>query len=294
MAPSTSTAELLPTSAEALAEDSQSLISLPEVYMRLREVMDAGDSSMQDVADVIALDPALTARLLRIANSALYNFPSKVETLSRAAGILGLRQIHDLVLAASVARAFVGLPNDVMDMLTFWHRSVHRGFLAKELGSAAGLRDTESLFIRGLLLDLGHLILYHHYPQACRQALAASGDDLAALLAAEQRLIGCDALSLGAELMRAWRMPPSYIASFEQLNAPEHAADQAEAVAVLHLAAHLTHGLDTDRLLSEILDAVPPAVWELTGLSPEAVTARVDNAAEDVIESMYKVFAGPA
>ena len=119
-----------------LVEDSRSLISLPEVYVRLRQVMDAPDSSMEDVAKVIALDPALTARLLRIANSALYNFPAQIETLSRAVNILGLRQVHDLVLATSVAKAFNGLPNELMDMKTFWYRSIYRGFLAREFATA--------------------------------------------------------------------------------------------------------------------------------------------------------------
>lgn len=280
-------------SAQELVDETQALISLPEVYMRLREVMDSGDSSMQDVAEVIAFDAALTGRLLRIANSALYNFPSRIETLTRAASLLGLRQIHDLVLAASVARAFQGLPNEVMDMVTFWHRSVHRGYLAKGLAAATGVRDAESMFIRGLLLDLGHLILYYRYPDACRQALAEGGERLDGLLSAENRLIGCNALKLGGELMRAWRMPASYTATFEYLDHPAAAGKHAKEVAVLHIAAHLTHGLDTDQLLDEIINQISQEAWDLTGLWPETVRELVETAAEDVIEAMYKVFSGP-
>jgi len=273
-----------------LVEDSRSLISLPEVYVRLRQVMDAPDSSMEDVAKVIALDPALTARLLRIANSALYNFPAQIETLSRAVNILGLRQVHDLVLATSVAKAFNGLPNELMDMKTFWYRSIYRGFLAREFATAVGMRDAESLFIRGLLLDIGHLMLYHRFPEACRTALAEGGDDLQAVLEREQALMGCDAIALGAELMRGWRLPPSTVATFEHLNHPADAGDQATAVAVVHLAAQLAHGLDTDLLLHEIVRRVDPAIWDLLRLQPGQVHDLVEAASEEVLDAMYRVF----
>ena len=87
--------------AEQLVQDSLTLISLPAAYTRLREVMASEDSSMKDVADVVSLDPALAARLLRIANSAYYGLPSQVETITRAVNILGTQQIHDLALATS-------------------------------------------------------------------------------------------------------------------------------------------------------------------------------------------------
>jgi HD-like signal output (HDOD) protein len=293
MSTSTNAAEPRTTSAE-LVDDSQALISLPEVYLRLRQVMDAPDSSMDDVAKVVALDPALTARLLRIANSALYNFPSQIETLSRAVNILGLRQIHDLVLATSVAQAFVGLPNDLMDMKTFWYRSIYRGFLAKELGAALGLRDTEGLFIRGLLLDVGHLVLYHRFAEQCRTALAEGGGDLQTLLERETALIGCNAISLGAELMRRWQLPGGMIAVFDHLMQPEAAGDQAGTVAIVQLAAQLAHGLDTDLLLHQIIKRVPPATWTLLALEPGQVHELVENASEDVLDAMYQVFTSTA
>jgi len=81
--------------------DSLESLSLPDVYIRLREIMESDSASMADAAEVISLDPALAARVLRMANSAFYGFRSQVETISRAANILGMQKIHDLVLAAA-------------------------------------------------------------------------------------------------------------------------------------------------------------------------------------------------
>jgi len=287
--PLTTTANPL-ISAKELAKETHALASLPEVYQRLREVMASEDSSMQDAADVITLDPSLTARVLKLANSAKYSLRSQIDSVSRAAAILGLKEIHDLVLATSVAKVFDGFSNIMMDMMTFWHRSVHRAFIAENLAKVAGQTNTESIFTRALLLDIGHLVLYRRAPEACRQALAVSHDDFEALLANERTLIGCDALELGAELMRAWRMPESYVAAFEHMFEPKAAGEHAQSVAILHIAMHLTHGLDTDRLLKEIIDRIQQDAWDITELWPNVVTELVEDAAEDVIEATYKIF----
>lgn len=273
-----------------LVHDSLTLISLPAAYIRLKEVMAKAASSMQDVAEVVSLDPSLSLRLLRIANSAYYGLPAQVDTISRAVNLLGTKQIHDLALATSVAQAFDGMPNEVMDMSTFWYRSVLCGFLAKELAKGTGLRDAESLFVRGLLHDIGHLVLYSRFPKKCRQALAEAGDDLRGLYARERKLIGCSASEVGAELMRAWRLPQSFVASFEQINRPERAGDLSREVAILHISSWLTYGMDTDLLMDQVFDQISPQIWGLTGLQPATVEEVFDDVSVEMIEAMYRLF----
>ncbi|PLX60579.1 HDOD domain-containing protein [Sedimenticola selenatireducens] len=277
--------------AEQLVQDSLTLISLPAAYTRLQEVMASEDSSMKDVADVVSLDPALAARLLRIANSAYYGLPSQVETITRAVNILGTQQIHDLALATSVAQAFEGLPNDLMDMSTFWYRSVMCGFLARELARSCDMRETESLFVRGLLLDIGHLILYSRFPEACRQALAESGDNLLGFYRLERQLIGCDANELGTQLMKAWKLPQSFVDSFACLQHPEEGQSMAKQAAILHLAAWITHGLNTDLLMEQIFEKIAAPAWDLTGLSQRQVVEVTDTVSGEMIEAMYRIFA---
>lgn len=276
---------------DQLVQDSLTLISLPAAYTRLQEVMAAEDSSMKDVADVVSLDPALAARLLRIANSAYYGLPSQVETITRAVNILGTQQIHDLALATSVAQVFEGLPNDVMDMSTFWYRSVMCGFLARELARACSIRETESLFVRGLLLDIGHLILYSRFPDACRQALAGSGDDLLAFYRLERELIGCDANEVGTRLMQCWKLPQVFVDSFAFLPHPEEGQAIARSVAILHLAAWITHGLNTDLLMAQIFDKITASTWDLVGLNQNQVVEVTDTVSGEMIEAMYRIFA---
>lgn len=278
-------------SSEQLVKDSLTLISLPAAYTRLQEVMASEESNMKDVADVVSLDPALAARLLRIANSAYYGLPSQVDTVTRAVNILGIQAIHDLALATSVAQAFDGVPNQLMDMSTFWYRSVMCGFLARELAKACGIKSNESLFVRGLLLDLGHLVLYSRFPIESRRALADSGDDLIRLYNMERDLIGCDANEVGLELMKSWKLPESFVESFAYLQRPEGCESIGKEVAILHIAAWITHGLNTDLLLEQMFEKINPSAWDLSGLSQRQVEQVTDTVSGEMIEAMYSIFA---
>ncbi len=278
-------------SSDQLVRHAQEIISLPAAYIRLKQVIDAEDTSMADVAEVVSLDPGLAARLLRIANSAFFGLPSQVDTITRATSILGTRQIHDLALATSVAQSFDGMPNNILDMSTFWYRSVLCGFLARELGLAAGMRGTESLFVQGLLHDIGHLILYSRFPEECREALRSTDNNLALQSEMERKLIGCDAPQVGAALLKLWNLPLSIFESIECLGEPENAKGNPEFAAILSMAAWFTHGMDTDLLQEELLEKVTPWVWEKTGLSSAIVDQVIEAVSTDMVEAMYCLFA---
>jgi len=277
--------------AEQLVQNTQDIISLPAAYIRLKQVVDSEESNMADVAEVVSLDPGLAARLLRIANSAFFGLPSQVDTITRATSILGTRQIHDLALATSVAHSFDGLSNEVLDMGTFWYRSVHCGFLARELGLAVGMRGAEALFVQGLLHDLGHLILYTQFPEECRHALQGANDNLAQQCQLEQKFIGCDAPQVGAALLSSWNLPESICEPIRCLANPEDDHNNMQSVAVLSMAAWLTHGVDTDLLQTEVLENISPWVWEKSGLAPVVVEQVIEAISTEMIEAMYSLFA---
>jgi HD-like signal output (HDOD) protein len=278
---------------DQLLHDSLESLSLPDVYIRLREVMDSENASMADAAEVISLDPALAARVLRMANSVFYGFRSQVETISRAAGILGMQKIHDIVLAASVSKAIGDADNDLMDITTFWYRSVHAGFLAQALGEEAGMPNAESLFVRGLLHDIGHLVLFSHYPDECRHALALADEGLDSRLYEEQQLIGIDAMQFAAELTAAWQLPASIVDSFRHLMRPEDVPGAlAREVALLHIAMQFSHAVDSDMLFMDTVQRIRASVWRIAELPPDAGAVALDTSAMEMIDAMYNVLSG--
>ena len=277
---------------DELLYDSLESLSLPDVYIRLREVMEADDTSMADVAEVLSLDPALAARILRMANSAFYGFRSQVDTISRAANILGLQKIHDIALAACVSKAFEGMTNELMDIDTFWYRSVHCGFLAQAIAEGAAMRNTESLFVRGLLHDIGHLVLFSRYPNESRLALARSDDGLDARLYEEQQLIGIDAMQFAAELARVWQLPNTFVDSFQHLMRPEDVAGNlAREIAVLHIAVQFSTGIDSDLLIEDVVQRIRAPIWRIAELPPEVGAAALDASSMEMVDAMYHILA---
>lgn len=275
---------------DALLYDSLDSLTLPDVYLRLRQVMDSENASMSDAADVLSLDPVLAARVLRMANSALYGLRSKVDTVTRAASILGMQRLHDLALAISVSKVADSLHNDLMDLNTFWNRSVRCGFLAKQLAEGAGLRNSESLFIRGLLHDIGHLVLFMHYPDECRMILSHSDPGLENRLKAEEETIGVNALQFTAKLARVWQLPSAFIDCYLHLMHPQEVEPPlAREVAILNIAVQLIHGADYDLSEDEILKQIRPEIWRIAELEPDDITTSLDASTLEMSDVMCGV-----
>ena len=113
------------------------------------------NTTANDLGRVIGRDTGLTARLLKIVNSAFYGFQSRIETVSRAVTIIGMRELRGLVLAASAIEAFSKVPNKVLNMANFWRHSVYCGVVAQLLAERSNVLHAERLFVAGLLHDIG-------------------------------------------------------------------------------------------------------------------------------------------
>lgn len=274
---------------QELFDDSLENLTLPDVYIRLRELMESETASMADAAEILSSDPALAARILRMANSPYYGLRARVDTITRAANILGMQQLHDLALAAGVARIAEGLQNPVMDLNTFWYRSLHSAFLAREMASQAGLRNGESLFVLGLLHDIGRLLLFAHFPEACREALSQSGENLEQRLSAERQLIGIDAYRLTADLVDHWGLPEHFSNAFAHLVRPGQAPEPAARdTAILRIAIEVSDGIDFDLLVEEIMEQILPETWQQAGLTTETAMAALQASSLEMVDAMYR------
>ena len=109
----------MPTTALEYAEKAEKICVLPDVYLRLKELMDDEKATLADIANIIALDPALSSKLLKVANSALFNFPREIDTISKAISILGMEEVHNLINTYGVTEAFSSVNNNVIDKLGY-------------------------------------------------------------------------------------------------------------------------------------------------------------------------------
>ncbi len=272
--------------AELLARNADQLVTLPDVYLRARQAMESDDASLVEIADIIATDPAMTARLLRIANSAFFGFAARVQTVARAINILGTQQVHDLLLATSVSDAFSGMPEELVDLREFWQRSVFCGSAARLLASRCNVLDSERLFVEGLLHDIGHMVMYQQIPEAMTRTQHAAREQQRPLYRLEREMLNCDYAEVGAELLRLWHMPPGLQESVRRHIEPERAADFPLEVSIVHVAWRLT---EADGDAEAAAELVSPAAWQVTGLDADCLdavareTARCSGEVADLI-----------
>jgi len=245
------------------------LVSLPDVYIRLREVLDDPEYCLPDVAEVISHDPAITSRLLRLVNSAFFGLATEVDTVSKAVSLLGAQEVHDLVLTVSVAQSFDGMSNEVMDMERFWRKSVACAILSQELASLCNVLDGERVFVGGLLSDIGHLFIYQLAPQKAQQAIELAQVQRAPLYKAERALLGTDYARIGADLMRQWQLPQSLWEATEFHVDPAKSDEYQLFTSLVHIASILADAVDQDTDVGVAMGAVSAHAWEVTGLSAE-------------------------
>jgi putative nucleotidyltransferase with HDIG domain len=260
---------------QELVKDIGELVSMPGVAVRINEMVDDVQYSAVDIGKVISQDPGLTVRLLKIANSPLYGFSSQIDTVSRAVTVLGTKQIRDLVLATSAIKAFDGIPNDLMTMDDFWQHSIACGLAARELMGKQRAAQGESIFVAGLLHDIGQLVIFNKLPQQARQVLELEEDEMdeISLSQAEQQLLGFDHAQVGAELIRAWQLPQSLYECVAFHHQPAAADAFKFEAAIVHLANTLAVmvELDTSDVEEGEVPWLDPQVWEITGLDKAVI-----------------------
>jgi len=255
--------------AQELALRTTELVTLPAIYHRVKQVFDDPEGSVLDLAKVVVADPGITMRVLRVVNSVFYGFPGKVETMSRAVSVLGMQQVHDIVLATTVTAVFSGMRPERMDVARFWRASAMRGLLSRAAAKSCGLLDAERLFVGGLLADIGHMVMYMHVPQLAEQALVESRTTGIAPEVIERDLIGCDYAEVGGALLREWKLPNSFAVAIAAQIDPIHGAPHEFEASLLHLA-RCAVGYDAELIDSaRIVATVSPAVWCLTRLEPQ-------------------------
>ncbi|HEY0333625.1 MAG TPA: GGDEF domain-containing protein [Stenotrophomonas sp.] len=191
---------------EATLAHCRNLPSPPGIALRVIELAQDPEVDMATTADVIAMDMALSARMLRIANSPLYASRRRIDNLGQALTMLGLNATLSLALGFSMVQGLRRTFGDGDAHQKLWKRSVICSLASRVLGQARGLRKPEELMLSGLLQDIGRLALLKAVPERYAPVIAGA-DGASALAQAERAEFGGDHAEIGAWLARHWDLP---------------------------------------------------------------------------------------
>lgn len=265
--------------------------SLPAVFERVNEVANHPHASLGDVAAVISEDVGLSARLLRLVNSAFYGFPSRIESITHACIIVGTHQIRQLAMATSVMEVFRDLdPND-LDMDAFWRHSIGCAMIARGLAVRLGEADIERFFIAGLLHDIGRLVLLQVAPEKTAELLKAGrSSDSQSLLQLENTHLGFTHGELGGALLTAWNLPPSLVNPVRYHHVPSRSGIFPREAAITHWSDIIVHAMDFGDSGAPYFSNGDSQSWDALGLEVEvlhAVTEDVRTQLDDVVSFFY-------
>lgn len=225
-------------------EQIDNLPSLPAIVSRLIQVVNSPDTSADDAAKLIQKDPALTTKMLRLANSAFYGIPRSISSVSSAVVILGFNTIRSLVLSATVMKLFSSDSSATIDKGRFWKHSIVCAMTAKNIVRQfinVRLMDPESAFCAGILHDIGKLIFSEFaqtdYADVCKYAKAEG----VSMLAAEQSILGITHAEIGKILADKWALPLDLEYALVYHHEPAKAEGLTDLVTTVHMADILTH-----------------------------------------------------
>lgn len=191
------------------AEKASEIFVLSDSFIRIKELIDDEASTIDDIADVILLDPALSGTILKLANSSFFNYPGKIDTISKAVLVLGITEVYNLVIAYFTTKAFksINAPADFLE--DFWERSVDCALIIKYLGFNLNAPNAERLFILGLLHNLGELVMQQFSPEKVEAASDISSDETP--WQKQQEVFGFTYADCTGELLKLWQLPYSLI-----------------------------------------------------------------------------------
>jgi putative nucleotidyltransferase with HDIG domain len=221
------------------------LPTLPQVATRLMNVVNDPLTSSSDVAFIVGQDLSLSAKVLRLANSAFYGMPRTITNINNAVVILGLRVINTMVLSLTVFDMFPGdNQRPLFDRRAFWKHSLACATIAKMLARKLErfmLLDPEEAFCSGLLHDIGKVVMEQYLHDDFREALALAGEKNVSLYEAEQQRLGYTHTDVADWLISGWQLPVELQAPLVYHHTPTTSEQCFDGICVCHYADHICY-----------------------------------------------------
>lgn len=259
------------TPLEDIAQRMHQLVAMSPVRVGLLQCLSREEPGTAQITEWVEKDPAISARVLRLANSPFFGLHHEVDSIAHAVSLVGMRSLQSLALTAVVMEQFQSTdPAWELEHKAHWRHSVAVAVCAQALAHKARVA-VDTAFTAGLLHNLGSLVMWTIDParqwkvrEQLRQALVAQTqtEELSTLqLQTEKNLWGFDHSQVGEMVARQWQLPDS----LRRCIALHHRCDDPEAdvlVWLVHVAHALAHALDLLQEPDDQVPAVQVAAWE--------------------------------
>ncbi len=263
--------------------------SIPGSTVKLLQLLETPEAPVQEIEDVLRMDPGMTANVLKLTNSAYIGLPSKVGSVKRAVMLLGMKKIRQLVMASCVSDVMDGsVPGYGLPAGELWRHSIAVSVAAEGISKELNLAGTEDIFTAALVHDVGKLILGQFIQEDMAAIQTAAGENVSFELA-EKRVLGVDHAEIGARILSHWSLPEDLVHAVRWHHDPDGAEETNGMTDVVHVAnvLCLMMGIGVGR---EGLQYEPsPKVTQRLGVKPDLLE-HVASQTLQLVEELSDVF----
>jgi len=223
-------------------ENIHDLPVLPQVHMQALRVANDPDGNAYQLQEVLRYDPILTAKILRVANSAYYGFPREIESLRTALVMLGTQEVVRLISTTALISAFKDQRlHPRFDPYRFWEHSIVVAEVSNHLGRLLNLPVTGDVFTGGLLHDIGSILMGSHFQDEYETAVSTAEELRITLREAELKVLGLNHADVGGLLADQWNLPTSLTTMIRHHHEPKRAESHFLAVSIVYLANRIAN-----------------------------------------------------
>lgn len=263
------------------------LPTLPTVAQEMLSNLDEDDTSLDVICEKVALDQSLTAKMLRLANSSYYGANSKVITLQQAVALLGIKNVKELILMASIESSFPAAKCFNFDTKAFWRHSIATAISAELISRTLKMKH-DFAFTAGLLHDIGRMVLVTRFPNDYQQVITYREQEDCSLLEAEQAVMGIDHVVVGWLLAKEWEFSD---AIQDAIRGHHHPDDKNlnSIASVIHVANSIVHALDLSKTEDDLVPPISQHAWDTLALS-EAQYLSIFRETELRFDALNQIF----
>ncbi len=258
------------------------LPSPPAIALKILEAVREQENSFEDLARIVSVDPSLSARILKIANSSLYGLAAPVSSLAQATSLLGTDALKNIALSFVIVQEFQGESENSFDLTLFWRRAITSAVAAEMLAEKVK-HKSKSVFVSALLQDIGILIFYLSDSFDYTMILDSKRVSGKGTCETEEELFSFDHTSIGEHLLCAWNLPEEISRPIRYHHSFERAGEYMEEARVLYYADHISAIYHSEHSNSKC-ETAHEGLVEHWGLSGEEADELIDSVGEKAKE----------
>ncbi|MCF6459556.1 HDOD domain-containing protein [Clostridium sp. Cult3] len=258
---------------------------LPSRVQKIIAITEDPDSTIEDLEKEILKDQSLTSRILKLANSAYYGYPRKINTVSQATILLGFQTIKSMALASTISKMMAReLKGYALEKNDLWTQSQTCAIISRYIAKEVKFSNPETAYIAGLLRDIGKTILNFYVEQEYQAIVNKVEYSNMSFLEAEEEVLGFNHAQVGEKIATKWNFPEDLVEAIGLHHTPEKSNINSKLVSIVHIADAITMMIGVSIGADGLAYNLSPFALETLNLTPNDVEQLISRSHDLIID----------